>query len=46
MRSEPKTEIGLTEMPASSRIFEPSRPAMNSRSRAASSLPRSNSMPA
>ena len=45
IRSEPKIEIGLIEMPASSRTVAP-RPASASRSLAASSLPCSNSMPA
>jgi hypothetical protein len=42
----PKTEIGLIEMPASSRIVLPDSSAIVSRSRAASAEPCSNSMPA
>ncbi len=45
MRSEPKTLIGLIEIPASSRTIEPSS-ASFSRSAAFSALPRSNSIPA
>jgi hypothetical protein len=45
MRSDPKTEIGLIEMPASSRTLAPSC-SRSARSCAASGVPFSNSMPA
>jgi hypothetical protein len=45
IRSEPNTEIGLIEMPESSRTTDPSS-FSTSRIRAFSGVPRSNSIPA
>ena len=46
IRSEPNTEIGLIEMPDSSRVGESSSSARKRRSFSTSSEPFSNSMPA
>ena len=46
IRSEPNTEIGLIEMPDSSRVGESSSSARNVRSFSTSAEPFSNSMPA
>ena len=46
IRSEPNTEIGLIEMPDSSRVGESSSSARKARSFSTSAEPFSNSMPA
>ena len=46
MRSEPNTEIGLIEMPDSSRVGESSSSARKRRSFSTSGEPTSNSIPA